>query len=207
MNLPFFTSFIILVLITQLAIRRNDIKTQKSEDDFWEKERKANSTRKKSLDNLNYIHIPLERLPFGKMPDNIEVVSCEDSIKSLSDKKIVNFTGLTNTDLKLEYGTANITSLSAYDQNYTVLVTTLQKWAKELYDAGFYSEATSLLEFSVSTRSDVTASYKLLCDMYQTKLGLSKDEMRRKIDALVPIAESLNSLSKSQILDLLKDAS
>jgi len=207
MKLPFFTSFIILVLITQLAIRRSDSKAQKSEEEFWERERRANSTRKKSLENLNYIYIPMDRLPFGVTEGNDEILSCEKSIKNLSDKKIVNFTGMSNTDLKLEYGTANITSLSNYDQNYTVLVTTLQKWAKELYNAGFYKEATTILEFSVSTRSDVTASYRLLCDMYRTKLGLSKDEMQKKIDALVPIAESLNSLSKSQILESLNQTS
>ena len=201
MKLPIFTSFILLVIITQIAIRRSDSKAQKAENDFWERERQANGTRRKSLENLNYIHIPLDKLPFGIMPENTEVMSCESGIKGLSNVKIVNFTGYSNTDLKLEYGAPNITELSNYDQNYTLLVTTLQKWAKELYNAGYYAEATTILEYAVSTRSDITASYRLLCDMYQSKLGLSTDEMKKKVDALVPIAESLNSLSKTQILE------
>lgn len=201
MRLPFFTSFILLVVFTQIAIRRSNSKEQKREDDFWARELEANGIRRKSLENLNYIHIPMDKLPFGALPQNDEVKLCEQTIRNLSEKKIVNFTGLTNTDLKMEYGAPNITELSSYDQNYTSLVTTLQKWAKELYNEGLYKEAQELLEFSVSTRSDVTASYRLLCDMYQTKLGMNKDEINQKINALIPIAESLNSLSKDQILD------
>ena len=59
------------------------------------------------------------------------------------------------------------------------------------------------MEFAASTRTDVSSTYKLLCDMYQTKLGLSKEMMHKKIDALIPIAESLRSLSRDSIVDYL----
>ena len=48
-------------------------------------------------------------------------------------------------DLKLEYGTANINDLSQYDQNYTLLVRTLQKWAEALAAA----DHPRLIRFSV----------------------------------------------------------
>ena len=203
MRFPFFTSFIIFVIITQMAIRRTNNMDQSNNDEFWAKESKANSTRRKSLEGLNYISIPLDKLPFGTMPEDDEVLFCERAIQTLSSKKIVNLTGFTNTDLKLEYGAPNISALTNYDQNYTSLVTNLQKWGKLLYDAGFYKEASIILEFSVSTRTDVTASYRLLCDMYQTKLGLTSGEFDQKIRAMIPVAESLKSLSKEPILNLL----
>ncbi|WP_026661306.1 hypothetical protein [Butyrivibrio sp. AC2005] len=203
MRLPVFTSFIMIVLITNLAIRRSNAKARKDEEDFWNKELKANSTRRKSLDSLNYITIPVERLPFGVVQNNDEIDYCEKNIMRLTDQKIVNFTGITNTDLKLEYGAPNITLLTTYDQNYTTLVTMLQKWAKELSDAGFYEEAVSILEFSISTKSDVTASYKLLCDLYKNKLSLSDTEIKKKIENILPIAESLNSLSRDNIVNIL----
>lgn len=203
MRFPFFTSFIIFVIITQMAIRRTNNMDQSNNDEFWAKESKANATRRKSLEGLNYISIPLDKLPFGTMPEDDEVLFCERAIQTLSSRKIVNLTGLTNTDLKLEYGAPNISALTNYDQNYTSLVTNLQKWGKLLYDAGFYKEASIILEFSVSTRTDVTASYRLLCDMYQTKLGLTSGEFEQKIRAMIPVAESLKSLSKEPILNLL----
>ena len=60
-----------------------------------------------------------------------------------------------------------------------------------------------MLEFAISTKSDVTATYKLLCDMYKNKLSLESHEIRKKIEALLPIAESLNSLSKNNIVNIL----
>ncbi|WP_026523733.1 hypothetical protein [Butyrivibrio sp. MB2005] len=205
MKMPFFTSFILLVLITQIAIRRTSYKIESKEADFWEKERKANFTRRKPLDNLNYIKIPIEALPFGALDDD-ESRYCEKVIKSLADQKVVNLTGFTNTDLKLEYGAPNITELTRYDQNYTTLVTNLQKWGKLLYDAKLYKEATTVLEFATDTGTDVTGTYKLLTDLYQNKLELSDSEKKEKISALLPVAEELRSLSKDQIKRLLTES-
>ena len=187
-------------------MRRVSRKTEQREADFWERERAANSVRKKSLDNLDYIHIPTELLPFGTSGDNSILQSAEDEVLALKDEKIVNFTGLTNTDLKLEYGTANITVLSQYDQNYTSLVIALQKWGQELYNQGRFEDAAKVLEFSVKTRSDITATYRLLIDMYKSKLELSESEISRKLDGLLPIAKELNALSRNQIVNLIEAA-
>jgi hypothetical protein len=121
----------------------------------------------------------------------------------LKDEKIVNLTGISNTDLKLEYGTANITPLSIYDQNYTSLVRGLQRWGKALYDAGRYEDSAKVLEFAVKTRTDITATYRLLIDLYKTKLSLSESEIEKKLNSLIPIANNLNSLSRLTILKLL----
>ncbi len=160
--------------------------------------------QKKSLENLDYVHIPVDLLPFGTAGDNKALSDCEEALLALKDEKIVNFTGITNTDLKLEYGTANITALTQYDQNYTSLVTALQKWGKELYDQGRFEDSAKVLEFAVKARTDVTATYRLLVDMYKTKLGLNEEEITKKTEGLVPIAKNLNSLSKNTILELLQ---
>ncbi len=203
MRMPIFTSFILIVLLTQFAIRRSNHREQSKEEDFWNKELEANSTRRKSLDGLNYIKIPANKLPWGSLPEDDEVIFCEKTITNLMEQKIVNLTGFTNPELKLEYAAPNTTELTAYDQNYTTLVTNLQTWGQHLYNAALYEEALMVLEFAASTRTDVSATYKLLCDMYQTKLGLSKEMMDKKIEALIPIAESLKSLSRDSILNYL----
>ena len=42
-------------------------------------------------------------------------------IEALKEKKILNLSGFTNTDLKLEYGVGNLTELTDYDNNYVTL--------------------------------------------------------------------------------------
>ncbi len=204
MKFPFLASFILLIIFFNLRSRSVSRKVEEREQDFWARESESNNVRKKSLDTLEYIHIPFDLLPFGTAGDNPILQKAEDDLTALKDEKIVNLTGISNTDLKLEYGTANITPLTQYDQNYTALVCSLQSWGQELYNQGRFEDAAKVLEFSVKTRSDITATYRLLIDMYKTKLGYNEEEITKKLDGLVPIAKGLNSLSRSTILKLLE---
>ncbi|MCR5670444.1 MAG: hypothetical protein K6G10_05520 [Butyrivibrio sp.] len=204
MKLPFLASIIVMGVFFNISMRRVQRKIEQKEENFWEQESKANSVRRKSLDSLDYVHIPYDLLPFGTYGENEILQSAEEELLALKDENIVNLTGITNTDLKLQYGAPNITLLIQYDQNYTAMVCSLQKWGKELYDQGRYEDATAVLEFAVKTRSDITATYRTLVDLYKTKLGLSEDEISRKLEGLVPIAKSLNSLSRDTILKLLQ---
>ena len=146
----------------------------------------------------------IDELPMDEDSTDDIIKECMDDILSLKGEPIANFTGITNTDLKLEYGTANITPLTQYDQNYTALVCSLQKWGQALYDLGRFEDSAKVLEFAVKTRSDITATYRLLVDLYKTKLGFNEEEIQRKLDGLVPIAKNLNSLSRQTILKLLQ---
>lgn len=203
MRFPFLASFILLCIVVNLGMRRVSRKTEDQEAAFWKKELDANNVRKKSLDSLEYVHIPYDLLPFDTAEDNQILQSAEEELLALKDEKIVNLTGITNTDLKLEYGTANITPLTEYDQNYTTLVCALQKWGQELYNLGRFQDAADVLEFAVKTRTDITATYRVLLDIYRTKLGLSEEEIKKKTDGLIPIAKNLNSLSRLTILKLI----
>ena len=149
MKFPFLASIIIVAFFFNVSMRRVSRKEEAREMSFWEKERKSNNVRRKSLENLDYICIPVDVLPFGTSGSNKELENSEQNVLALKDEKIVNLTGITNTDLKLEYGTANITELSLYDQNYTALVRALQNWGKALYDAGRYEDSAKVLEFAV----------------------------------------------------------
>ncbi len=204
MKFPFLATFILFIVLFNIRIRLVSRKEEQKEEKFWDRELRSNSVRKKSLDTLEYVHLPYDLLPFGTAGDDENLKEIENELTALKDLKIVKLTGITNTDLKLEYGTANITALTEYDQNYTSLVIALQKWGDALYTLGRFEDAAKVLEFAVKTRTDITATYRLLIDMYKTKLGLNEQEIQRKLDGLVPIANSLNSLSRSTILKLLE---
>ncbi|MDE7287781.1 MAG: hypothetical protein K2N55_13210, partial [Lachnospiraceae bacterium] len=159
-----------------------------------------NNTRRKPLDDLNFIDIPFDRLPMDLLKDDPVVAEYHETLKELSKSPIVNFTGISNTDLKLMYGAPNIDLLSRYDQSYTLLVRTLQNLAKALYDKGYVEEACGILEFAVETRTDISATYKLLSSIYL------ENHQTEKIKALIPIAQNLNTSLSSYIVSILENA-
>ena len=120
-------------------------------------------------------------------------------LNSLKDAPCVNLTGISNTDLKLRYGTANISKLTEYDQNYTMLVRSLQTCANALHKSGNDEYAREILEYAIDTGSDISASYDLLSDIY-----LSSGQTE-KLPGLIKKAEGLNSLMKDHILRLLSE--
>ena len=199
MKFPFFASFIVFCIWLGYEIHKHRNKQAKVEQEFWEKETAANKTRRKSLDDLEYIIIPFEALPMNVLTENSEVADYHRTLYTLADSPIVNFTGISNTDLKLQYGAPNIDLLSRYDQNYTTLVRTLQNWAELLFENHCIDDACQVLEFALSTRTDISATYKLLINIYKQK------GTPQKIESLIPIAESLNSGMKNHILSLLRE--
>lgn len=190
---------IFFILWTILGINKARGRQEQSEKEFWDRERRANMTRRKSLDGLEYISIPRDSLPFDKALDDDIVKDCIDTINSIADDKIVNLTGYSNTDLKLMYGAPNINLLTRYDQAYLTLARTLQLWADRLLELGFRDEAKAVLEFSVSTDTDVTAAYSILKDMYL------EDNEPDKITDLIDRAQGLNSMTKPTILKILSE--
>ena len=222
MKTLFLSSLISFCLLIFLLNKRHSKMEKSMKDAFWKREEEANHTRRKSLDNLPYITIPLEELPLAcHMTDDTadirntndtadvrntndtaanETISeeCKEILRSLSTRKIVNLTGYTNTDLKLSYGTANITCLTEYDQNYTLLVSTLQKWAEVLYRGGAKKECRQVLEYAVSIGTDVSHTYFLLADLYDEE---GESDLKY---SLIEKASGLSSLSSKVIVRTLQ---
>lgn len=196
MNLIILSSTLLFCLLYFLSRQKSKREEEDKERKFWERERESNFTRKKSLDNLNYVTIPESILHITPMTEEIE--SFLRDLKDLSTYKIVNLTGFTNTDLKLEYGTANINILSDYDFHYTKLVTILQKLAELLHENSNDADAIHVLEFAVSTGTDVSKSYYLLAKLYHDA-GTPE-----KITNLINQAQSIRSMLKDTIVQNLQ---
>ncbi|MBD5539954.1 MAG: hypothetical protein HDR00_01970 [Lachnospiraceae bacterium] len=178
-------------------------KSEKAENnalnDFWEKERQANQTRKKNLDGLDYVQIPFQYIPKSLLSDNDAVQDCMKILEALGKKKIVNLTGYSNTDLKIQYGTANLTVLSEYDENYTLYARTIYKLARTYYDNGYESNAAILLEKAIESGTDITGNYTLLAEIYQKK------GEQEKIKRLIDSAGSLRSMTQKSIIQSLEE--
>lgn len=200
MKLIILASLIIFSALLSNVLKRSRKARAAEEKAFWDREREANSVRRKPLDDLDYITIPLEQLPTNILPEDSVIAECLEILQSLSEQRIVNLTGYTNTDLKLEYGAANISLLSEYDQNYTLLARTLQKWADILLQNGFTNEAQTIMEYAITTHTDISHTYYKLAELYATHLETEK------VNELILVAESLRCPHKDAIVRTLRES-
>jgi len=156
---PFLAIFIVFCLVLNFYIRKNDTTQQKVMDEFWEKERKSNAIRKKDISKLDYITIPLDKIPV-----KLET-STEKELFALGEKPMLNLVGISNTDLKLQYGTANLEILTQYENNFLDFVALLPDYIAELSEAGEKETALMLLEFAVSVDADSRKIDKQLAEL------------------------------------------
>lgn len=185
---------LIICAIIAYNKRKSDRAMRKASDNFWDKEREANLTRRKDISKLPYITIPYESLPLDTLPDSEEYRAAVQQLQSLSGKQILDLSGQTNTDLKLAYGAANLPILMECDQNYLVLIRTLSRMAVLLSDAGKEDAAETVLCFAIDAGSTIRSDYEQLAVIY----GQRRDY--RKLDALIAQAERLNFPTKASLL-------
>ena len=191
--------FIILLAIFQFFLKKNTKKHEEQNKEFWKRERESNTVRKKDISALNYIIIP-DTLPVpvdysGSEGNNLKTAL--NYFYTFKDKKMLNLTGKSNTDLKAAYGAANLDALSEYDENCTQMLKSIIPLATELNKSGLTDEAAAYLEFGISCHTDITQNYIMLGEYYASKGN--KD----KIQHLVNVAESLDSLTKKTIISRL----
>lgn len=196
---PFFTIFILFLVWFTYNRHRTERLERAREEEFWERESKANTTRRKDISSLPYIILPMDSLPFGIRPQDEQLHQCEEQIRALSQVKLLNLTGRSNTELKSQYGAANLTFLTECDQNFTELVRVMHQWAVRLHELALPTEAEYVLSCSIRWGSDIRGSYLLLARIYQEK-GDSQG-----IEQLKEYANQLNSLMKGPILTALSE--
>lgn len=209
MIFPFFASVIVFCIWLAYEIKKSNKKGDKAEKAFWAREAEADNTRKVSLDDLHYIVIPDEifkpfqndKGEFIESDDNHEKVFADalTAFKHLKGSKIVNFSNISNTDLKLTYGAANLPELTLYDQNFVLLIRTLQSMGEYFLAKGDKETAKNMLEFAVSSGSDTISTYKLLGSIYL------EEEDFTKINYLLSSASLLTGLTKGPILNYLHE--
>ncbi len=182
--LPFLTIFIVFIIVLTYHIKKNDSAQAKVEEDFWAKEHKSNAVRKQDISKLDYITIPLEKIPQPLQ------TSCEEAFFALAEKPMLNLTGISNTDLKLQYGTANLAILSEYDNNFSDMVALLPDYVAELLETGQETVAKDLLEFAIAHNADSRKIYSLLAGIYQAQGDTDK------LQSLLEASEKLPEYTK-----------
>ena len=210
MNFPFLASVLIFLLVLHHNLRKGKKIGKKQEDSFWKKEYEANTTRKQSLNDLNYItfpandFFPLSLLPSDKVGDFLssypQIKEILPRFLELSEAKIVNLSSYTNTDLKFKYGVANFNLLSSYDENYLALISLLHQYGVCYYEAGYKESALKIFSYAISIGSDVS-------ETFITAVKLCKEtENEPLLDTILQQASCLLEHRKNIIFRKLKES-
>jgi hypothetical protein len=191
---------LLLIIWIRYADRHVKKQSKQTSEEFWQREQQANFARRTDISSLPYISVP-EELPRllkeaaqsissdlsedtpGELPDTAELLELQADLSDLSQSSILNLTGLSNTDLKLRYGAANLDTLTRCDENFTRLCRVLNRAGCLLAKHHKEPEAIRLLSYAVSCGSDVQSSYLLLAQLYR-KAG--------NMDGLHQLSESVS---------------
>ena len=193
-----FLGLFIFFIFLFAYLRKKETQSQDAIDAaFWSRENEANHIRRQDISGLPYITIPLDKFPMN-ICDNPKIKELEQTLTELSTKKILNLSSQSNTDLKLQYGPANLDILDKCDENFSTLCRTLVSYAECLQNLGYQNEAQSVLEFGISCGCDHSQNYCMLADLYMEQ-GLTKN-----LEELLAKANELDSLMKPSIVSYIE---
>ncbi len=200
MKLLTLTSVVLMGLVINNAIRRSNARSKKAMEEFWEKERSSYKAPSHPVGDLDFIEFPGD-LPLDIPTNNPRVREYQETLKILENEKVLDLSGITNTDIRMAYGNKNMEELSRADMRYTTLCRFLNNLAMEYMKIGYTVEAEKLLCFAISCGSDIKETYLMTGRMYMEK------EDRVSLNSLIEKAEKLpdTSHTKKDILRELTD--
>ena len=192
MKILLLPSITILILVLNYNIRKNKNKDKQSVGSYLSREDRANSSRRKDLSDLPYIEVPLNTLPLditlNDEKKQLQISNYIKEIRSLSEQKMLNLIGVSNTDLKEQYGPANLEILTVYDQNYSRYLRDLHLLADCIYEE-FPTEAVAIWEYCLSIGTDISGTYINLGQYYLSK---QDKESFMKLYDYIPVADSIS---------------
>lgn len=189
---------IVLGFLLLYERKKHSREAERRETEFWQREDKANNVRRKDITQLPYINIPYDTLPFISDAHG-EIAACQKELLAFKDSKLLNLSGLSNTDLKLMYGVANLPQLSEYDDACTAMYRVIANLGSHLSKEGYHSEAIAFLEFGIEAGSDISRNFYTLADEYAR--AARYDDIKKLIER----ADKLNSPIKTSIVNKLNE--
>ena len=195
MGFPFLTIIIIFIIVLAVLRKRSDNKAAEKEENFWNRELEANSSVRTDIDMdaLPYVKVQMDVFPkdMAETPGGSEIYN---GILSLSEQRIMNLGGKTNTDLKIEYGRNHLDEMQKIGENFENLIILIVSAAEYLISQSRYSEAEKVLEYGMSLHSDISKNYMLLGDCYK---ALNET---RKIRSLKESVASMHLMMEKAII-------
>lgn len=201
MAFPCLAVFITICLVLFFRYKFINDKREEKEQDFFDKERSARTTVGHIYES-DYEVIPLSKFSFNLCEDP-SIVEMEEKIKVLSTEKLLNLTGVSNTDVKLRFGVNHFDEAVACGEKYDELIGLLVNYAIGLDDHGFSEESANILEYLVKNDCDIKAAWIALGKHYASKSEF--DKIKSLIEKVDSSKLSIKSATKQQLTDMLPE--
>ena len=196
----FFICFIVFIIWFRVKMRKSNSSVSEESKSFWERENQANFARTRDISTLDYLSIKEGELPFATSFADLDEreADLEQRVRETANRKMINLSAYTNTDLKEQYGVANLEELSNCDQNFLLFIRALANWGTYLYEKEDYSRSRQIMEYSRLIGSDISSVYTTLGNIYAMEGNMAK------VDELIAEIEQSDFSLKSSILKQLK---
>lgn len=205
MKLLLLPSITLLIIILNYNLRKNKGTNDNDIRSILEREDAANSTRRKDISGLPYIEVPLDTLPLditlNDEKKQSKITEYKQKILELSEKPMLNLIGISNTELKEQYGPANLEQLTICDQNYSSYIRTLHLFAECIYDEQ-PALAVHVWEYCLSIGTDISGTYDFLGRHY---LSSPNKEQFMKLYDSIPDKNSIAGKTIVRKLDTMKN--
>jgi len=171
---------------------------------FWEKEKRSLIVRKKELTEDDFIHCDISTLSFPKLlelepHDKKQYRQLKERIDELSQLDMMDLTGLSNTELRLRYGTANQTLIQTNENNYHLFLKALYAYGHFLVEHNQINEAICAYELCIQLGSDYSKHFIGLADLYV------QTQQHHKLSALIQRAKALDESHQTRLYQKLVD--
>ncbi len=195
--------FFILIVGTTIAIqimmRKNKVDFKQVVENIAKKEQDANLSRRKEIDKELYVIPNIKILPikdYDDSPENKKIKDAQNLVIRKSKLTMIRFDEpISNTDLKLKYGYANLENITIYEEHYNSYMQALTLWAELLVEKNNLCDAEKVLSEAINLKCDLSKAYMLLIDIYK------ETNNRSKLEEIKSFIENSDLKLKSKILN------
>ena len=163
-----FIIFFILSVYIRYLIRSSQPADEN--DHIIAKDMEANFARVKDISGDLFVVPDMSELPFQHNIDANEYARLARSQISVLDKSkeqmIRPNKQISNVDLKLKFGLANLELIANYEENFNQYIWALLRWADALAQKDMLIEAVTVLRHSIDFGSESSKPYITLADVY-----------------------------------------
>ncbi len=199
--------FVLLILTIgfiiwfQVRMKFNSRGYRRDFEEFLEKERQANMTRRKDIPMEFYITPDTGNLPVKDYSHHPGLSAKQEQVLKAAKNTMLKFPKpKSNLEIKTEYGVANLEVIINYEENHQAYLRRLLEWAELLKREGYTEDTQKVLSEAVDFGADNFRTFQLYAE---TCKDLEDTDRLKQICKRILEGDLLkdNEVLKTKVLD------
>jgi len=199
--MPILTVVIVLSVIFTVALKMHSKSYGTELEEYINHEIDANAVKSKPIADGDFFVPDMSAFPI--MPDqgeDLPVLRRQRDVINRAGKKMMRFDKpMSNTELKLKYGTVNLEKITEYEENFYQFTYAINNWAEALLEKNDEIAAEKVLRAGVLCRTETSKTYTVLADIY------FKQRRRTALQELYDTVNNRNMPAKEKTWRYLND--